>query len=170
MRTRTLWLLSVLATSAVVAVTLVVGSTHAVRPTAAPPTAVPSTTSPTGRAVATLRVWDRRRAAAWAADDAAALRALYVRGSSSGRRDLAMLSAYHRRGLRVTTMERQVLAVHVLRHGPRALSLLVTDRLAEGRVAGHGERVVLPRSRSATRRIVLRRGSAGWQVAEVYDD
>ena len=81
-----------------------------------------------------------------------------------------MLTAYDRRGLRVTTMQRQVLAVQVRTSDPRQLSLVVTDRLVEARVTGHGERVVLPRSRPATHRIVLRRGSTGWRVAEVYDD
>ncbi len=117
-----------------------------------------------------LRAWDRRRAQAWAQDDAAALRALYVRGSRTGGRDVAMLGAYHRRGLRVTTMQRQVLGVEVRAVRARTLSLLVTDRLVEGRVAGRGERLVLPRSRPATHRLVLRRTTTGWRVAEVYDD
>jgi hypothetical protein len=170
MRSRTLWLLSVLATAVVVGVALLVGSTRAEHPAAAPRTAVVTAASPTTRAVAVLLSWDRRRAAAWARDDADALRSLYVGGSSTGRRDIAMLTAYHRRGLRVTTMLRQVLAVRVRTSEPRALSLLVTDRLVEGRVTGHGERLVLPRSRPATHRIVLRRAATGWRVAEVYDD
>jgi len=167
---RTLWLLSVLATAVVVAVTLLVTPHHVDHRSAVPPSVVLTRASPTTRAVAVLQGWDRDRAAAWARDDADALEALYVRGSSTGHRDVAMLTAYDRRGLRVTTMQRQVLAVQVRTSDPRQLSLVVTDRLVEARVTGHGERVVLPRSRPATHRIVLRRGSTGWRVAEVYDD
>lgn len=167
MRTRTLWLLSVLATAVVVAVTLLATPDDAERPVAA--TAQGGAVSPTTRAVAVLRAWDRRRAVAWGRDDPSALRALYVVGSRTGRRDAAMLRDYHRRGLRVTTMQRQVLAVAVRAHTPRTLTLLVTDRLVEGRVTGGGERLVLPRSRPATHRLVLRRTTTGWRVAEVYD-
>jgi hypothetical protein len=117
-----------------------------------------------------LRAWDRHRAAAWAHDDAAALRGLYVAGSRTGRRDVAMLAAYHRRGLRVTTMRRQVLEVGVGANRRRRMTLRVTDRLVEARVTGRGERLVLPRSRPATHRLVLRRTTTGWRVAEVYDD
>ena len=125
---------------------------------------------PAARALAVLGDWDRRRAAAWAADDPSALRALYLPGSSTGRRDLEMLAAYHRRDLRVTTMQRQVLVVRVRPSRPRSLRLVVTDRLAEARVTGSRARVVLPRSRPATRTIVLRRGGTGWRVVEVYVD
>ena len=164
---RTLWLCSVLLTATLVAVAMLVAAPRtAERPETASPTPVPSTIGP----VVVLQDWDRRRAAAWAADDTDALRALYVRGSSTGRHDLAMLSAYERRGLRVTTMQRQVLAVRVRTRTPGGLSLVVTDRLAEARATGHGETIVLPRSRPATRRIVLRRVATGWRVAEVYDE
>jgi hypothetical protein len=121
--------------------------------------------------VAVLETWDRRRAAAWARNDAVALQALYRHGSRTGHRDVAMLGAYAHRGLRVTSMRRQVLAIRLLHGCARELALVVTDRLAEGRASGHGERLDLPRSRPATRRIVLRRGTTGsWRVAEVYDD
>ena len=171
MRTRTLWLLSVLATALVVVVTVLVTPDDDGTPTEGPterPTPL-AAGSPTSRAVALLRAWDRRRARAWARDDAAALRALYVRGSRTGRRDLAMLGAYHRRGLRVTTMQRQVLAVEVRANAPREVRLLVTDRLVEGRVTTEDRQVVLPRSRPAVHRIVMRLSPTGWRVAEVYD-
>jgi len=175
MRTRTLMVLSVLATVGVIAGALLVvtPAAHVARraapasTTTARPT-VRQTARPAARALDVLRAWDRRRAAAWAAGDPAALRALYVPGSRTGRRDLAMLAAYGQRGLRVTAMRRQVLALRVRWNGPAALTLVVTDRLAEARVAG-GTRAVLPRSRPSTRRIVLRHTSAGWCVGEVYD-
>ncbi|MDP3894593.1 hypothetical protein, partial [Nocardioides sp.] len=54
-------------------------------PPAAPPRAVATAHAEPGRSpVALLHAWDRRRAAAWAAGDAAALRALYVPGSIAG--------------------------------------------------------------------------------------
>ena len=164
-------LLSVLATVGVVAGAVVVGAPHhAVRRVAGAGTGPTAAARPAARALTVLRAWDLRRATAWAEDDSSALRALYLPGSSTGRRDVAMLAAYHRRGLQVTTMRRQVLAVHVRDSAPRTLSLVVTDRLVEARVTGGGGRAVLPRSRPATRRIVLRHGRVGWRVDEVYDD
>lgn len=170
MRARTLWLLSLVSTGAVVGAAVLVAPYRSGAPTAAPPAASSPATSPTTRAVAVLEAWDRRRAAAWVRDDRVALRALYVRPSSAGRRDAAMLAAYHRRGLRVTTMQRQVLALRLRTSAPRELSFWVTDRLAVARVSGPRGSIVLPRSRPATHRIVLRRGPTGWQVVEVYDD
>jgi hypothetical protein len=172
MRRRTLMLLSLLATVGVVVGALAVGSPrdHAVRQLAEAGAGPAMAPRPAARALTLLRAWDRRRAAAWAEDDPSALRALYLPGSSTGRRDVAMLAAYHRRGLQVTTMRRQVLAVQVRDSDPRTLSLVVTDRLVEAWVTGRGVRAVLPRSRPATRRIVLRHERVGWRVDEVYDD
>jgi hypothetical protein len=172
MRRRTLMLLSLLATVGVVVGALAVGAPrdHAVRQLAEAGAGPAMAPRPAARALTLLRAWDRRRAAAWAEDDPSALRALYLPGSSTGRRDVAMLAAYHRRGLQVTTMRRQVLAVQVRDSDPRTLSLVVTDRLVEARVTGRGVRAVLPRSRPATRRIVLRHERVGWRVDEVYDD
>ena len=165
-------LLSVLATLCVVVGTVATGTPagHVVRREPGPGASPAAVARPAARALAVLRDWDLRRASAWAADDRSALGALYLPGSSAGRRDLAMLAAYHRRGLRVTTMRRQVLAARVRTYGPRTLRLVVTDRLAEARVSGGTARAVLPRSRPATRTIVLRRGPTGWCVDEVYDD
>ena len=162
-------LLSVVTTAVVVAGAVVTGPPHdhAVRREAAAATVTSAT--PAARALAVLRAWDRRRATAWAADDAGALRALYLPGSRTGRRDVAMLTAYRRRGLRVTTMRRQVLSVRVRESAPRTLRVVVTDRLAEARVTGAGARTVLPRGSPGSHRIVLRRVRAGWRVDEVYD-
>jgi len=169
MRARTLMLLSVLVTVGATAGALIVvqAPAHVVRREARPP--MTAAVRPVARALGVLRVWDHRRAGAWAAGDATALKALYLPGSRTGRRDLAMLGAYERRHLRVTGMRRQVLAVRVRWNGPRELTLVVTDRLAEARVTGRRTRSVLPRSRPTTRRIVLRHTSTGWCVAEVYD-
>jgi hypothetical protein len=140
------------------------GPRDVVRRDAAPAIAAP----PAARALSVLRQWDRRRASAWADDDAVALRSLYLRGSKAGHRDLAMLAAYRRRGLRVSSMRRQVLAVHVRPSRRRLLSLVVTDRLVDGTVSGAGVRTALPESRPATRRIELRRVGRRWRVVEVY--
>jgi hypothetical protein len=172
MRVRTLMVLSTLVTVGVVAATLTVVTPrdHDVRRVAGAGAGPVVPARPAARALAVLRAWDRRRARAWAEDDASALRDLYLPGSATGQRDAAMLAAYHRRGLQVTTMRRQVLAVHVRDSAPRTLSLVVTDRLVEARVTGGGVRAVLPRSRPATRRILLRRAGRGWRVEEVYAD
>jgi hypothetical protein len=165
MRTRTLWLPSLAVTASVIlAALLASGPHHVLRRDAAPSIATP----PAARALSVLRRWDRRRASAWADDDAGALRSLYVPGSTAGRRDVAMLAAYRRRGLRVRSMRRQVLAVHVRRSRPRLLTMVVTDRLVDGSVSGAGVRTALPETLPATRRIELRRVGGRWRVVEVY--
>lgn len=166
MRTRTLCLLSILVTAAVTVV-----ATLAPRPPEVPrreARSVVGAASPAVRALAVLRGWDRSRAAAWAEDDAVALRSLYVRGSTTARRDVAMLAAYERRGFRVRNLQRQVLAVRVRRSRPRLLTMLVTDRLVDATVSRAGVRTALPESRPTTRRIGLRRIGRRWRVVEVY--
>jgi hypothetical protein len=78
-----------------------------------------------------------------------------------------MLRAYADRGLRVTGLRMQVLAVEVREHGPRTWTLLVTDRFAGARAVGRGVRVGLPRGRASTRAVALRRVAGQWRVAEV---
>jgi hypothetical protein len=176
MRTRTLVLLSLVVTAVVVGVAVVRGAPprHDVRRVIPAAGAAPVAR----RAVEVLARWDGQRAAAWARDDAAGLRALYLPGSRAGRRDLAALAAYRRRGLRVRSMSRQVLAVRVAVRTPRTLRLVVTDRLVDGVVDGGvaglvdgvGERWALPSGRPTTRTVVLRRVGEEWRVAEVYAD
>jgi len=144
----------------------VVGRGGAPRPAggrAAPPGSPPTT----GAAPDLLRDWDRRRARAWADADPRALAALYVRGSATGRRDVAMLAAYRDHGLRVAGMSRQVLAVRVRASTSHRLTLVVTDRLATGRVEGPGVRSALPRRGPVTRVVRMVRLADGWRVAEV---
>jgi hypothetical protein len=160
-------LLSILVTAVVVAGLTMrpSGGEHGTR---GPIAAVPTLASRSERALAVLRHWDHRRAAAWAHDHRRALAGLYVSGSAAGQRDVAMLTAYDERGLRVRSMRRQVLAVHVRRSRPRLLSIVVTDRLVDATVSGSGRRRALPDSRPATRRIELRRAGRRWRVSEVY--
>ncbi|TQK71573.1 hypothetical protein [Nocardioides sp. SLBN-35] len=117
--------------------------------------------------LAVLRDWDRSRARAWASGDVDALRALYVRGSPAGTRDVAMLRAWLRRGLRVEGMAMQVLTVELQRRTDRRLVLVVTDRLAGamGVRPGSGERVALPRDGPSTRRLVFVRSGDAWLLA-----
>lgn len=118
-------------------------------------------------ALAVLRDWDRARSRAWARGDPAALRRLYVAGSSAGARDVAMLRAWLRRGLRVERLEMQVLAVELRRRTDRRIVLVVTDRLADGAAirAGPGEPPALPRDGPTTRRLVLVHAGARWLLA-----
>lgn len=112
-----------------------------------------------------LHAWDERRASAWAAGDATALRALYTPGSSAGRRDVAMLRAWSARGLRVDGLAMQLLSVDLRRRTPDRLVLDVTDRLAGGVAAPIG--LALPRDRP-TRHLVTMRVVAGeWRVSAV---
>jgi hypothetical protein len=166
----------------------------------APPRASGQTTSPPARAaapaaarespevtvepgaLAILRAWDRARARAYASGDIAALRRLYLPGSSAGRADAALLRGYLERGLRVTGMRMQVLEARVLQREPDLLRLRVTDRLTHAvaevagaapaaGVAGAAEgRRVLPEDQASTRVVELRRDRGGrWRVAAVSE-
>ncbi len=118
-----------------------------------------------------LRAWDRARSRAFADGDLAALRRLYVPGSTAGTSDVRLLRAYLDRGLHVEGMQMQLLALEVLARTPARLRLLVTDRLAEAVAVGEGVRRALPSDRASTRVVVLRRTEDGgeWRVASVSD-
>lgn len=120
-----------------------------------------------GRALAVLRAWDVRRAAAWARGDLTALRGLYTEGSGAGRRDVAMLRSWAGRGLRVRGMRMQVLAARVRVASGRRLVLVVTDRLASAVAVGRGVRSVLPRDAASTRIVSLRLVAGEWRTSSV---
>jgi hypothetical protein len=168
MRARTLGLLSSVVTGAVVVVAVLAAPAghHVVRREASRPVAAPHRC--VTRALTVLGDWDRRRARAWTSGSADALSGLYVADSHTARRDVAMLGGYRAHGLRVRSMHRQVLTVHVRACRPRALSLLVTDRLVDAVAVGHGNRTGLPPGRPVTRRVDLRREAGRWRVSEVY--
>jgi hypothetical protein len=119
-------------------------------------------------ALAVLRGWDVRRAAAWAAGDEAGLTALYTHGSAAGRHDRAMLRRYLARGLRVRGLRMQVLAGAVRTRTHDRIALVVTDRVAHAMAVGRGVRVALPRDRASRRTVVLRRVGGQWRVARVW--
>jgi len=123
-----------------------------------------------GPALRVLHAWDERRAEAYARGSPGRLRDLYVAGSAAGAADVRLLGDYRSRGLRVTGMRTQVLAVAVLEQRPDRWRMRVTDRL-EGAVAvGAGDRQVLPRDTTSTRVLTLMRGGDGrWRVAAVAD-
>jgi hypothetical protein len=129
--------------------------------------AAASSPSDRARALAILRGWDRQRAAAYAAGDAAALRRLYVAGSRSGRNDRRLLREYAGRGLRVVEMRTQILSVDIREHTGDALRLAVTDRLASAVAVGEGVRTELPRDAATPRVVELRRAGPRWLVVEV---
>ena len=119
------------------------------------------------RAASVLREWDRRRSRAWSGGDTAALAALYTRGSRAGRHDHAMLTAYVERGLRVTGLRTQVLAISLRSHAPGRVSVEVTDRVVGAHAVRRGVRVALPRDRPSTRVVSLRRAAGEWRVVDV---
>lgn len=119
-------------------------------------------------AVEVVREWDTRRAAAYARGDLGALRDLYVPGSVVGRRDVAILRAYVRRGLRVAGLRTQLFEVRVLARGGGRLRLRVTDRVAGARAVGRDGAVALPLGQPRTRDVVLVRGAGRWRVAAVH--
>jgi hypothetical protein len=123
----------------------------------------------TGRsaALAVIHEWDVRRSRAWAHGDAGALSRLYVRGSSAGSADVALLQRYQARGFVVSAMRMQVFAVRVLTVRPTVLRLEVTDRLASA-VAVRGEvRRPLPAGAASRRMLVLRKVRGCWLMARV---
>jgi len=112
-----------------------------------------------------LHAWDDQRARAWADGDVVALRQLYTPGSAAGRTDVAMLRAWRSRGLRVTGLRMQLLAVEVRARTPARMVLDVTDRLAGG-VAVPG-RVALPRDQPSRHVVTLRLVAGEWRVSRV---
>lgn len=138
-----------------------------VRPAAA---AAPTAAGPEPGPSRILAAWDGRRAAAWAAGDTEALRALYAVGARAAAVDVRLLGHYLERGLTVEGLRTQVLALDVVQRSSRRLVLRVTDRVVGGRAVGGPEPVVLPVARASTRRVVLVRPGGGsgesWLVAE----
>ena len=128
------------------------------RPTSAPMTAGPVHT----RELRVLHAWDRRRARAWSHGSVRQLGRLYGPGCAAGAVDQAMLAAYRARGLRVTGMRRQTLAVQELEAAARVLTLRVTDRLAVAVAVGEGTRQPLPRQGFETQTLTFRRTPRGW--------
>ena len=139
-------------------------------PASAPPTAGAASVGPTLDPVAVLRDWDRRRAEAYAAADAEALRAIYTSASSAGRRDVRLLRRYANRGLRVTAMQSQILEARVRSGRSDQLVLHVTDRLASGVAVGQGRRLPLPAGAPREQVLVLVRADAEWVMAAVHED
>ncbi|MCR1783196.1 hypothetical protein KVF89_11685 [Nocardioides carbamazepini] len=121
--------------------------------------------------LAVLRDWDRARSRAWEEADPAALRGLYAPGAAAGARDVAMLRAWLRRGLRVEGMAMQVLAVELRRRTDHRIVLVVTDRLAGavGVRSLSGERTALPRDGPTTRRLEFVRDGSRWLLASAQE-
>ncbi len=116
-----------------------------------------------------LAAWDERRAAAWEEGDVRDLSRLYVDGSRTGAADVRLLRDYRSRGLRVSGLTTQVLALDVVERAPSRLVLVVTDRVAGGRAVGGSSPVSLPADRASTRRVVLARAGGRWLVVEARD-
>lgn len=121
--------------------------------------------------LAVLRDWDRARSRAWAHGDVPALRRIYLPESRAGAHDVAMLSRWVERGLRVRRMTMQVLSVELRVRTERRIVLVVTDRLAEAVAVpvGGGRSQALPRDGLTTRRLVFRLTRAGWLLAAGYE-
>lgn len=131
------------------------------------PASAPVPAGSAGPARDVLTEWDARRGAAWAAGDLRALRALYTPAAGAGRRDVAMLRAWTRRGLVVQDLRTQVLRLDARRERPGLLVLEVTDRVVGGVAVGRGVRLALPADRASRRVLVLRRRGEDWRVAAV---
>lgn len=120
-------------------------------------------------ASAALRVlhrWDDARAAAWVGEDRAALRSLYVPGSSAAAADVRRLGDYAARGIRVVVLRTQIFSVRVLARGPRRLQLDIVDR-SIGSGVGRTRCVALPVRRPRLRTVDFWRRHGRWLVASV---
>jgi len=118
-------------------------------------------------ALGVLREWDARRAAAWREQDLRALGSLYVSGAPAAAADERLLRAYTDRGLVVRRLDTQVFAARVLHRSPRALRLLVHDRVAGGSVQGRSGQQPLRSSAPARRVLELRLVAGRWRMASV---
>lgn len=114
-----------------------------------------------------LRDWDSRRAAAYAAGSVTTLRRLYVPRSTAGRADAALLQSYLDRGLVVSGMRMQVLALAELTSSDKRIRLQVTDRLVGAVARGPAGEVALPRDSPTTRTVTLRKAGGEWLMASV---
>jgi hypothetical protein len=121
-------------------------------------------------ALALLHDWDARRAGAYAEGSTQGLRDLYAPGSGAGAADVRLLQRYTSRGLRVTGLRMQVLALAVTERSPDRWILRVTDRLAGGVAVHASQRTPLPRDTSTTRVLTLvRGGDSRWRVSAVAE-
>ena len=110
---------------------------------------------------------DRKRERAYAAEDPALLRAVYVSGSPVLRHDLATLRAYSDRGVRLTGVRLRSLDVEPLGRSGPYVRLHVVDQLDRPTAHGADGTVRLPRDRATVRVIVLRDATDGWRIAAV---
>jgi hypothetical protein len=114
--------------------------------------------------VGVLAAWDRRRAAAWSAGEAEALRRLYVPGSRAGRADVRLLGTYAAAGVRVRRLTTQVFSVEVLDRRSGRYRLRVVDRVAGGELVQNGRTRPLASGPVVTRRVELVHRPDGWRV------
>ncbi|MCZ4500108.1 MAG: hypothetical protein JWQ74_2663 [Marmoricola sp.] len=144
---------------------LLAGCADAPVPAARARSAPVESTEPT--AIAVLHAWDGRRSAAWLAGDVRALATLYLPGSAAGTRDVALLSAYTARGLRLTGMRTQVLSVRTVRSSANRIAVEVVDRVVDASVDDGTAVRRLPTGQPERRRLDLRRVGTTWVVAAV---
>lgn len=122
---------------------------------------------PEVEAAAVLAAWDADRAAAWSAGDVRRLRSLYARGSVAGERDVAMLQRWLDRGLVVSGLRVQVLALHEVSRTPDRWVLTVTDRVVGGVATGSTSQR-LPVDAPTSRTVTLRKVGERWLVSAVW--
>jgi hypothetical protein len=117
---------------------------------------------------AVLDVIDNRRATAWRLGRPRLLRSVYAPGSAELRADRELLSAYARRGLRVSGVTMRFLSVRVQSAAHRSASLLVVDQLEPAvAIDRSGRRHPLPRDVPTRHRIELRMVGQNWRIASV---
>ncbi|WP_344734657.1 hypothetical protein [Nocardioides fonticola] len=170
------------ARSLLAATLLLAAGTACGSPAAEDPSAPPAPERPEVAAARAFAEWDAARAEAWAADDPHALAALY-RGAAA-RGDLEALARWHARGLRVTGLRTQVLALEVLDSNAGRYRLRLRARIADtarvvglsvdggggGDDEGGGDAgTPLPHDTARTRVVVLARVDGAWRVERISE-
>lgn len=148
--------------------TVAVRSTHPAAPRSSSRTPPPTMAAvPSWRAV--LAGLDRRRAAAFAAQDPAALAAVDAPSSAALRTDRQTASELRRRGASPRGLRWDIVDLAVDSAGPPGVVLRVTDRMPAHELIGANGAVLASRPARADRawRVTLLPGPGGWRFAEI---
>ena len=128
----------------------------------------PTSPAPTSRWARVLTGLDRRRALAYASAEPKSLRNVYARASTALTADRRMLRAYSERGITLTGVRLDLLAVRLVGRGSHWVRLRVIDQLRRPVAHAAGATMLLPQDQPTRWLIGLRRNAGGWRIANVH--